>query len=413
LKYTITFNRESNSMEWLWYIIVFLFSVNLFGRASYLLLALLLIGLIIIEIKKSKFKITSDFIYILIFSVIYYLILINYRSDYGAGAMLQYLIGPVAMFFIGYFVVLKESKFITKTIFMIILGNFVHGFLNMIGYFTNSSNSVLRVVPDVWTGLKMAATIQGTHFTLISSTLFLIFLMYKKSRFKIIPTIVLFGIIFSIYSSLVLGNRTLLVIVLMIFCINILVYTMLNKTSRSLQLILSIFLLISILVYLYSINILGVKEFIEGSNFYNRMEQSTLTDDPRINIYFQVANQMFLYPFGGYKMDLSLYYAHNLWLDVLYATGLIPFFFLLLFTFRSIVNLTYIVKNKKIDITFKLLILSVSAGYVLNFMVEPILEGVPFMFLSFCLISGMLRKYKDILQSETISNYKKIKGCNA
>ena len=37
-------------------------------------------------------------------------------------------------------------------------------------------------------------------------------------------------------------------------------------------------------------------------------------------------------------------------------------------------------------------------------MVEPILEGVPYMFLSFCIINGMIRKQLDLYKQ---SNYLK------
>ena len=89
-------------------------------------------------------------------------------------------------------------------------------------------------------------------------------------------------------------------------------------------------------------------------------------------------------------------YVHNLWLDVLYATGLIPFFFLIIYTFKSITNLIRLIIQKNTDVELKIFIFSIYTGFFLNFMVEPILEGVPYMFLSFCIINGMIRKQLDL-----------------
>ena len=125
----------------------------------------------------------------------------------------------------------------------------------------------------------------------------------------------------------------------------------------------------------------------------------SLKEDPRKMVYQRALSQMFDYPFGGYKMSLGLKYAHNLWIDVLYATGLIPFFFLVLYTIKSIQNIISIINNKTVDLQFKIVIFSIFSGCFLNFMVEPILEGVPFMFILFCLFNGMTRKYLDICKS--------------
>ncbi|KWX87462.1 hypothetical protein AMQ83_12970 [Paenibacillus riograndensis] len=95
-------------------------------------------------------------------------------------------------------------------------------------------------------------------------------------------------------------------------------------------------------------------------------------------------------------MDIGLNYAHNLWLDVLYSTGIIPFFLLAIFTMLCIKNVVYISKRRNVNKLFIFVIISVYAGYLLNFMVEPILEGVPYMFLSFCLLNGMIKKYFDL-----------------
>lgn len=387
---------EKVELDWLWLIFIFLFSLNLFNKGNFLLIAVLFVGLIVIEYKKSRFKFTVDFFLLFMFSMTYYLILINYKA-LGIGAILIYYIGPISLFFIGYFIIKQDNKFIAKSILAIVLGNFIHGFLNMLAYFNIFGfTSLQRNVPDVWTGIITSATLQGTYFTLIVSLLFFVLFLYKN---KIISAILLCAIIFSLFSSFILGNRTLIIITILVFAINAFLSMYINKNNIKKSLMLLSFLVIFLFLIwiLYSFNIFGIKDFIISSQFHNRMEQDSITEDSRFLAYSRAVSQMFDYPFGGYQMNLGLKYAHNLWLDVLYATGLIPYFILILYTIKALANLISILQSNQVDQTFKILVASVYLGYILNFMVEPILEGVPYMFLSFCLLNGMIRKYADIL----------------
>ncbi|MGM0792397.1 MAG: hypothetical protein ACQEUD_20050 [Bacillota bacterium] len=396
------FISKSKILDLIWLTVIFLFSINLLNKTNYIFLALLFVGLLIVDYRKLRFKFTLDFIILSLFSLSYYIIFINYNET-GINTMLFYLIGPVAAFFIGYFIVERESNFILKTFLVIILGNFLYGSLNMITYFnTFGFNSVERYVPDFWSGHEIGATLQGTYFTLVSSLLFFSFLLIKKRNKKVLSITIFFGTIFSIYSSLILGNRTLILVTVLVFGVNIIVFLILNKsnTLRNLKIFIFLMLFILILFVIYSNNIIGIRDFILNSQLNNRLDEGvSLADDPRLIAYNKAISQILTYPFGGYQMDIGgVSYVHNLWLDVSYATGIIPFFLLLLFSIKSILNLMYIIKNNSEDILFKVFVISIFLGYLLNFMVEPILEGVPYMFLSFCLLAGMLRKHSDELR---------------
>ncbi len=390
---------ERKNLNWLWLIAVFLFSVNLFSKLNHVLLGVFIIGVVISFYKKATFRFTLDLLILLLFSISYFFLYIQYNI-YNIGVILQLLVGPGALFLVGYIIVNKQRKIIINTVLVIVFGTFTYGLLNMINYLNvYGTDSLFRLVPDIWTGEYLSSTLQGTNFTLASCLLFYCMLLLSNWEKKLLALLLILSVAISVWSSLVMGNRTVPLIIIIVFAANVFLY--ISLTTGDIKKILKIFsftiISFSLLWWLYVINSFGIKEYILHSNLYLRMEQMSLKEDPRGIIYLTVFKQMFQYPLGGYRMALGgLSYAHNLWLDVLYATGLIPFFFLTLYTVKSMYNIIRITINKNLDNHFKILLVSIFLAFLLNFMVEPILEGVPRIFLLFCLFSGMVRKYFDI-----------------
>lgn len=396
-------NCERKKLDWLWLTIVFLFSLNFLAKPNHLFIVLLLIGGIVSIYKKSTFKITIDMILIWLFSMTYYLILVYHRSSGGIGEIITLLIGPLASFTIGFVIFKANNNIVSKTVIALVLGNFIHGFLNMMTYFRlyGFSISVIgaRRFPDIWRGIQWSATLQGTLYTLMVSLLFYSIILLIRKEKRGLSILLIMSIAFSLMASFIMGNRSLIVIMFISFVSNVILYSILIKKNplKIIQIIGIIVIIALLITALYRNNILGIREFIEGSTWYMRSNIVLSTEDPRIFLYKSATSQMFDYPFGGYSMHLgSSSYVHNLWLDVLYATGLIPFSFLCWYTIKTIKNLVRLLKQKHTDIEFKIFIFSIYTGFLLNFMVEPILEGVPYMFVSFCLINGMIRKQIDL-----------------
>jgi hypothetical protein len=393
---------ERKNLDWLWFGLVFLFALNFLAKPNHLLLSVFFIGIIVTIYKKSTFKVTIDLLLIWLFSLSYF-ILLTYHGRGGIGAMLIYMIGPVGSFFIGYCIVKSNNKFIFKTVMAIVFGNFIHGLLNMTTYFRlyGFTSSVIgaRALPDIWTGVSLSATLQGTYYTLIASLLFYSLVLLINKKRKGLAIAIILSIVFSLLATFVMGNRTLIAIMLIAFLSNFLLYSALTRKSpKHITKSIAYIAILALGIYvIYTKNIFGIREFVEGSTWYMRSNIMAANEDPRIVLYQRAISQMFDFPFGGYKMNLlTNSYVHNLWLDVLYATGLIPFFFLIIYTFKSITSLIRLIKQKNTDVEFKIFIFSIYTGFFLNFMVEPILEGVPYMFLSFCIINGMIRKQLDL-----------------
>lgn len=385
---------RKNKYNLIWVTLVFLVTLNIFGQQHVLLLGTFFIGLLICIKKRTVFRISIDFLLLVLFSISYFFIY-SINETVSINAFYLYFFAPVIAFFIGYFLVDNDEQFIKNTIIAVALGTFIYGSLNMYLYITEfGTNASFRGVPDIWGGQYRNATLQGTLFTTVGSLLFYSIYLLSQGRTRSFILIV-FGILFSIYSSMVLGNRTLLIIVIVTLLLNLILYVLENKRFFSSKII---FILLGIMLLFfvpYYFNFYDMQSIILNSNLYERMLTLDLSEDLRFETFKMITSQLFIYPFGGHLIPLK--YAHNLWLDVLLIVGLIPFFFLVLYTIKILLNLFKLTKSSIVSTEFKILIFSIYTGYLLNFMVEPILEGVPFMFITFCLINGMVKKYLYII----------------
>lgn len=386
----------------LWLTILFLYSVNFFNQQISLMFFLTLVTLILLVRKKITLSIFWEVLLILLFSVSYFLILTIYKN-LGFGWMIIYVVGPTLNFLIGYFLVWSKED-IYMAIIVIVAGKFTNGFLNMLQFFKVHGMTLyvpFRLFPDIWSGTMLTATLQNTYFVLMVSLLFYCILLFANGK-KFFPSVLLLSITLSVLLSLVMGNRALFVVMFLTFISDFLFYVFFIKKSRKmLRRLLLIIIVILFLGYTFYINnVLNFKVIFENSTLYFRFknpDDSSLSSRMRLNAYKKVAEQFFDFPLGGYKMDIgNVKYVHNMFLDILYATGLIPFFFITLYTIKSLANLLNVVKQKSTVPEFKILVLSVYTGLLLTFMFEPILEGSSHLFLIFCLINGMVKKQVDM-----------------
>lgn len=374
--------------------ILFLFCLNFMNKGTYLYFILVLAFIVWMYAKRIKISITNEFFLLLLCFISYFLIY-NIHFSIGLQMFITHCLGPILGYFIGYHIINKKSNICINNISVVIVsGLFIHGMLNMFLFFSNGITS--RSVPDIWLGTPIAATLQGIFFTCVCSLLFYSIYIIKSKKNKVI---VLLSILFSIYSSLRTASRTLLVITIVTFICNVIIYMYINKIrfNKIFKLIISVFLIISTIIVIYKFNIFNLKDFYEGSEFYNRINSdyiTTLSEDPRYEMYKKTIIGIYDNPIGGDRID-GVRYAHNLWLDVGKKVGIIPFTLLILYTVMTLITMIKIIRNNNIEIKFKYLFASIYISMILNFMVEPILEGFPYIFTIMCIFNGATRYYLD------------------
>ena len=82
-------------------------------------------------------------------------------------------------------------------------------------------------------------------------------------------------------------------------------------------------------------------------------------------------------------------YFHNMWLDISRVAGIIPMVLMLLYNGITLQHTVQLFRNKQIDIATRYVAISVYIGCLMNFCVEPVLDGLVSFFLSFCIINGI------------------------
>ena len=155
---------------------------------------------------------------------------------------------------------------------------------------------------------------------------------------------------------------------------------------------------------MFYLNVFGLKTMVESTAFYNRFFGSgamSLISDSRFEIKGEFMELILDYPFGGYNLyGIVGLHAHDIYFDTYDQAGIIAFIALIMFMVASWIRLYKVLKCKMLSFETKQLVLCEYAVLNLQFCLEPILQGIPILFISYCIVDGsvtaLLRKAKQI-----------------
>lgn len=381
-----------------WLIILFLISISFLDRINDIMVIFGIYSLALVVLYWEKITFNLEFILLVAFGTAYFFTYIRY-NDYTKWTHIKYWLGAPLMYLAGkFFINRKTEKYFKWVIIVTMVGLFTYVMLSMISYLNLELEGV-RQTQDFWAGHVIGATNLGVYIVSIGTLMpFMFFnLSWKKEYYLKIPLIIMF--ILSIYFTILLANRTYFIIILLTFLSSLVMEVILSK-GKKIKLILTIIVAIVAFLILYNIDFLNIKTFIESTKWYDRYIKTVTSgffNDARFKVYPHIIRQFFDYPQGGYLMDLGgLHYAHNLWLDVLYAVGNYPFYMLVAYSILTGVTLVRLILNKQIPTNVKTLVFGVFIAYTLQFMVEPIMEAVPYVFYLILLINGATYQYVKI-----------------
>ncbi|MDC0827347.1 hypothetical protein [Faecalitalea cylindroides] len=365
---------------------VFLLSLGVLNPIYSNILFSFLYITIIQYIKTKKILLNSalsiNFWALFLFGITYFLF---------GGLKLQhlefFLITPLLVYSFGWTLIElrggKDVDFIKRIIFAMLIGFGVHAFLNYI-----SNIGVTRwLLTDFFTGSIQAATGSGVLNTMIFSLLAYLLFIEKDKKIKILGLVL--EIVACIY-SFQLGGRTQLIILGLVFVIIFFFYLFEKKGFvPTFKTIMRLAILVILVYIVYQLDIFSIKTSIESSNLLLRLEQGGLeaSDQYRINSVLNGLLSLINHPFGGQE---TVFYFHNMWLDVGRVSGVFPFLFLLLYSVLATYHVLMIFLNKNYNITIRYLFLSLYLGIQINFFTEPIMEGAISFFLAFCFLSGLV-----------------------
>lgn len=382
-----------------------LLSLFLYGIAvpTLSLLSLVMIVPIILFFKKKE--ITVDFVYdvtlVFLFGVLYYLISIIhsvYEDTDWFQDKLFFLIGNFCIaYFLGY-ILAQNYRGIDLTIAAAGSGFIVLALLSLLqfvstNHFTLETGAYIteRAVPSFWNGMRINGPILGIYLSL---GICLLSLFFKKlNPLMWIGVCLIVGS--SLYGNLLLQNRSPIYAGILTLGISLMLFLYSRARSRNLWIVLCF--LPTILVTLYYFM---DKEWIYplfDSPIWTRFKEEGL-NTPRYQLWMKGIWGLLEHPLGGAKTDFSPYdFAHNLWLDVGWYSGILPVLILLWVQLRHIKSLLQLIMRHP-DQAFGAIGMSVS--FFVGMMVEPTLIGsYTYMTLFFFFIGYVKSFVKDIESS--------------
>lgn len=277
---------------------------------------------------------------------------------------------------------------------MISWGSFSHFTIN---YIYNIGQSIGRNTNDIWTGTSMAATGQIALVALMAGFAVATLLLPAKKWNR---WIAVGAIIVVLMYNLVLAVRAVLVIFAVLLVVGI-IYLCKEKKCKWLTIgnILKIFGVFILIASIYVLDIGGIQQYIKESTLFERFNKSQgnfLDNSARNNAKLMFISHMWEYPFGGLHLRASYGYAHDLLLDGYDEYGIVGAALLIAVVISGLIKLMKVMRTPSYAPHLKLALLLVNTAVLLEFTIEPILEGMPWLFSCYCLMNGCMSGMNQI-----------------
>jgi hypothetical protein len=375
-------------------IILSFFIINVYTSATLFFLFLTIYTVLKVFTSEQAFVLDISIIFLMLFTFTY----VGISFQYGYFD-LQLAVKHIAYFIVFYILGKYIGEFQEMQIqYVLYIMTLSLALVSILGVFYTESVASKQYmtlhrgafVPWQGSGSFASATLLGSYLALGISLFGLVFI-----KSPIVLRIINLGTsMVSVYASIELANRTGLLLAGISFLVIFLLRMRFSSTKNLIVSSLVLFLQIVIIAGLFNMDFMGISEAWEHSSTYQRMQKSDLTTDPRFEAWGIVLQGLIDDPMGGKVARLNIGFAHNLWLDVGYNTGVIPLFFLVLFTLLVIYNFTEIFGSLYYSPYMKLLLGALLTGFLLTFMVEPIMGNIILVTI-FCFFSGIISSMEN------------------
>lgn len=387
--------KKEKIVDLLSLVILFLFGLNF---NSNVLLWLLAMFIPVVVLTGNRVIVRGELLLLFVTMMTYFI----FGSNQNIHVAIRYLVGPSLFFYFGYLYSRKshnDFSRITNCIYALAIGFALQQFLTLYINFSTASN---RYIPDFWNG----ELIQPTNFN--SRGIFIIALSYYAIRHesrKVQKTLLIGAICTVLLSSIMTASRTNLYFFVAFFVLDYFVESFILKkltpkelmrnrlTKKRVVFVCIIALICGIICYRYSEIII---QWFLRSAIVERQESNaarfSLSNDPRWILWKDTIKMLWSKPMG----DPTAMYAHNLILDTGRVAGVIPMFLMLSFSccqLHKIVNFCF--HKSELPLNQRVFIFSVLLCLFMSFMIEPVLEGRPFVFVGACMIFGIALSFKD------------------
>lgn len=268
----------------------------------------------------------------------------------------------------------------------IAFGSFAHYGLN---YLYNLGASLGRNTMDIWSGQRMAATVQNALACLMMGLAVAMLYMPRKKWHRVVAI----GVIaLMLMYNLVLATRTMLVILTVLLFVGF-IYSQKGKMSptKRMKSLFSIAFFVVAAVVVYLLNVGGIQDYLKNSELLDRMGGSVLSmldNGTRTNAKLLFIKNMHRYPLGGLHLRAKFGYAHDLLLDGFDEYGIGVLLLLIAILLTGGLQMYRLVRYSSYSKHFNLSLLLMYIAILLEFLMEPILAGMQWLFACYCLING-------------------------
>lgn len=385
-------------------LLLFLAGVNIYNKYYYFCFA----AVAIFIVAKKKMILDWNVLFLLVFSVSW-LILSPDSNNVSLTTFIKPFLYPAA-YIVGRnffaksqndYVSNKRDLLVVPVLVVLALGPFTHYLLN---YF-NGLGSFSRNTIDIWSGTVLSATSQAALACIMIGVAVAALFVQNKPSVKIFAAL---AIILTFLYNLILAGRTLFLILIIVSLVCSIYYIKeSNSISKGFRLFIFILAAIFILSIAYSYNLFGFKNYIVNSNIYFRFFNNTSEDilsSQRGNLKLIHLNNFEKGLFGGCQIRyLCGSYAHDLWLDAYDEAGIFALIALVFFCVGCLYTLWKCISLKYITRPLRFMLLAIYTAIFLQFFVEPIIQGMPWLFVCFCFIHGIVVQRQFEAKNELVS----------
>lgn len=288
-----------------------------------------------------------------------------------------------------------REKRINVCILIATTGFLIHLLLNLWINYQTGGLGLGRDTIDFWTKSVIVATGQA-GLACIPMGWCVAYLFNTK---KLISKIgVLAVMVVMLYYNLTLASRTIIYSMLVLFGVSLLFLLVQNKDSgpkSSVVMTLTIVALVIIVVYVG--NFWGVRTLVENSILMERLTGGSASDvinDTRWHRKMQFLRLMPQHLTGGSGIRRAVGgYAHDILLDTYDAYGPLAFVAVIAILWDSIAKALRLLKLPTVSSDTKRTVLCIYVSCLIVFTVEPVLQGLPWLLMSYCFIHGMITGY--------------------
>lgn len=362
------------------------------GYAYLLALALLFFAgpMLRRKIICCNFLLSRSFWLLLLGGVLYVIF-----GKIGLGGVQSYILLPLVAYAIGWNIAEDAGgvQQIKNWLLSIAFGFAAHAGLNLL---TNIGHNRYQLV-DFWSGQFRAATGSGCLNTLIIAISVYVICIEER---KLVKAAYVIALALCLLYMVTLGTRTqFLILVIVCLCCGGLYAYERQGIKGLIWLAAAMVLIAAICLAAYQLDLLSLRDYIDHSNLILRYQEKTglaSSNSERSDLLVQGIRALFQYPLGG---RAGTYYYHNMWLDANRVGGIFSFFVLLLYSVRTWRAMWRIFRCRNRDQGLRHLLFGIYTAVMVNFMFEPVLEGMLDFYLVFCLINGMV----DCLQRQYVN----------